>query len=139
MEEQGEVANKAYAEIAKAKLELEGAQFAPDATFTLRLSYGTVEGYEEDGKTFPAFTDIAGLYQWADQHENRSPFQVPTRWKDKRTAMERPVYMNGDQSYQWVNHLLAKCGPLAPCSTIKARAEHHAKCERSGRDRERLE
>jgi hypothetical protein len=42
MEEHDEVANKAYAEIAKAKLGLEGAQFAPDATFTLRLSYGTV-------------------------------------------------------------------------------------------------
>src|SRR6202047_5449703 len=84
MEEQDEVANKAYAEIAKAKRGLEGAQFAPDATFTLRLSYGTVEGYEEDGKTIPAFTDFAGLYQRADQHENHPPFQLPSRWIEKR-------------------------------------------------------
>ena len=49
MEEQDEAANIAYAEIAKAKLGIEGARFAPDATFTIRLSYGTVEGYEEDG------------------------------------------------------------------------------------------
>jgi hypothetical protein len=88
MDEQDEVANKAYAEIAKAKLGLEGAQLAPDATFTLRLSYDTVEGYEEDGKTIPAFTDFTGLYQRADQHDNRSPFQLPTRWVDKRTAMD---------------------------------------------------
>jgi hypothetical protein len=94
MEEQGEVANKAYAEIAKAKLGLEGAQFAPDATFTLRLSYGTVEGYEEDGKSIPAFTDFAGLYQRADQHENRAPFQVPTRWTDKRTATDPKTHLN---------------------------------------------
>jgi len=35
----------------------------PDATFTLRLSYGTVRGYEEDGKQIPAFTSFEGLYQ----------------------------------------------------------------------------
>jgi hypothetical protein len=91
MEEQDEVANKAYAEIAK--LGLEGAQFAPDATFTLRLSYGTVEGYEEDGRTIPPFTDFAGLYQRTDQHGNRSPFQLPTRWVDKRTAMDPKTHL----------------------------------------------
>lgn len=94
VEEQDEVANKAYAEIAKARLRLEGVAFAPDATFTLRLSYGTVEGYEEDGKTIPAFTDIAGLYERADKHENRSPFQLPTRWTDKRTAMDPKTHFN---------------------------------------------
>jgi hypothetical protein len=94
MEEQDKVANKAYAEIAKAKLGLEGAQFAPDATLTLRLSYGTVEGYEEDGNTIPAFTDIAGLYQRADQHENRATFQLPTSWVDKRRAMDPKTPFN---------------------------------------------
>jgi hypothetical protein len=94
MEEQDEVANKAYAQIAKAKLGLEGAQFAPDATFTLRLAYGTVEGYEEDGKTIPAFTDFAGLYERADQHENRSPFELPTRWLDKRRAIDPKTPFN---------------------------------------------
>jgi hypothetical protein len=94
MEEQDEVANKAYAEIAKAKLGLEGAQFSPDATSTLRFSYGTVEGYDEDGKTIPAFTDFAGLYQRADQHENRPPFQLPTRWINKREAMDSKTPFN---------------------------------------------
>jgi Peptidase S46 len=88
MEEQDEAANGAYAEIAKARLALEGAQFTPDATFTLRLSYGTVEGYKEDEKTIPAFTNFAGLYQRADQHENRTPFQLPPNWVNKRTAMD---------------------------------------------------
>jgi hypothetical protein len=87
-EEQDEVANKAYAQIAAAKLALEGSQFAPDATFTLRLSFGSVEGYEEDGKKIPAFTDFAGMYQRADQHENRPPFQLPARWVDKRAAID---------------------------------------------------
>jgi Peptidase S46 len=94
MEEQDEAANRAYAEIAKAKFGLEGAKFAPDATFTLRLSYGTVEGYEEDGKAIPAFTEFAGLYQRADQHENRLPFQVPSRWIDKRAAIDPKTPFN---------------------------------------------
>jgi hypothetical protein len=47
-----------------------------------------VEGYEEDGKTIPAFTDFTGMYQRADQHENRSPYQLPSRWVEKRTAMD---------------------------------------------------
>jgi hypothetical protein len=94
MEEQDEIANKAYAEIAKAKLALEDGRFAPDATFTLRLSYGTVEGYQEDGKTIPAFTDFAGLYQRADQHENRPPFQVPAKWASKRALLDMKTPFN---------------------------------------------
>src|ERR1700704_3039731 len=86
--EQDEVANKAYAQIAKAKLALGNGQFAPDATFTLRLSYGLVEGYAEEGKPIPAFTDFAGLYQRAEQHENRPPFELPPRWAEKRTALD---------------------------------------------------
>jgi len=91
MEEQDEVANKAYAEIAN--WDSREPKFAPDATFTLRLSYGTVEGYEEDGRTIPPFTDFAGLYQRTDQHGNRSPFQLPTRWVDKRTAMDPKTHL----------------------------------------------
>jgi hypothetical protein len=94
MEEQDEAANRAYAEIAKAKLGIEGARFAPDATFTIRLSYGTVEGYEEDGKAIPAFTEFAGLYQRADQHENRLPFQVPSQWVTKRAAIDPKTPFN---------------------------------------------
>jgi Peptidase S46 len=88
VEEQDETANKAYAQIAEAKLGLEKSQLAPDATFTLRLSYGRVEGYQEEDKTIPAFTDFAGLYQRADQHENRVPFQLPARWADKRSSLD---------------------------------------------------
>jgi Peptidase S46 len=88
VDEQDETATKAYAQIAKAKLGLEKSQFAPDATFTLRLSYGMVEGYQEEDKTVPAFTDFAGLYQRADQHENRVPFQLPARWADKRSSLD---------------------------------------------------
>jgi hypothetical protein len=93
VEEQNEVCENAYAQIAKAKLGIEG-EFAPDATFTPRLSFGTVEGYEEDGKTIPAFTDLAGLYQRAMQHENQTPFDLPKRWLDKRSDLNLRAHFN---------------------------------------------
>ena len=69
---------QAYAQIAKARFALEGASNYPDATFTLRLSYGTVEGYEEVGKHVPAYTDFGGLYQRSAEHENQPPSTCPS-------------------------------------------------------------
>ena len=58
----------------------------PDATFTLRLAFGTVKGYTEDGKKIPPYTDFAGLYARSKEHDNKEPFDLPQRWvkaKDK--------------------------------------------------------
>ncbi len=85
-EEQDELQQQAYAKIAKARFALEGASDYPDATFTLRLSYGPIEGYEELGLQVPAYTDLAGLYQRSAEHGNKPPFDLPPRWvaaKDK--------------------------------------------------------
>src|SRR5262249_15990281 len=60
-EAQEEIKKQAYADIAKARFAIEGTNTYPDATFTLRLSYGTVRGYEEDGKPVVPFTDFEGL------------------------------------------------------------------------------
>ncbi len=60
-EEQDELQQQAYAKIAKARFALEGTSDYPDATFTLRLSYGPIEGYEEFGKHVPAYTDLGGI------------------------------------------------------------------------------
>src|SRR6266478_4342347 len=46
--------------IAKARFEQSGFNQPPDATFTLRLSYGAAKGYEENGKKIPYFTNIGG-------------------------------------------------------------------------------
>src|SRR5438876_639260 len=81
---QEEIKKQAYAEIAKARFAIEGTGTFPDATFTLRLSYGTVRGYEQDGKQIPAFTDFAGLYQRSVEHNNKPPFDLPQRWIDKK-------------------------------------------------------
>jgi hypothetical protein len=84
---QEELKQQAYAEIAKARFALEGTSSYPDATFTLRLSYGTVRGYEEDGKQIAAFTNFGGLYQRAAEHNNQPPFDLPRRWLDRQSKL----------------------------------------------------
>ena len=86
-ETQEEIKQQAYAEIAKARFATEGTTSYPDATFTLRLSYGTVRGYEENGKQIPAFTNFAGMYERANEHENKPPFDLPQRWIDKKDKL----------------------------------------------------
>ena len=82
-----EAKQQAYAQIGKARFAINGADSYPDATFTLRLSYGTVRGYEENGKQVPPFTDFAGLYQRAAEHENKGAFELPQRWAEKKDQL----------------------------------------------------
>jgi hypothetical protein len=86
-EAQEEIKHEAYAEIAKARFALEGTNSYPDATFTLRLSYGTVRGYEENGKPVSSFTNFQGLYDRAGEHQNKPPFDLPQRWIDKKDKL----------------------------------------------------
>src|SRR5256714_4558120 len=86
-EAQDEIKQQAYAEIAKERFALQGTSSYPDATFTLRLSYGTVRGYDEGGKKIPALTNTAGLYQRGLEHSNQPPFDIPKRWLDRKTRL----------------------------------------------------
>jgi hypothetical protein len=91
---QDEIKKQAYAEIAKARFAIEGTGSYPDATFTLRLSYGTVRGYEQDGKQIPAFTDFAGLYQRSAEHDSKPPFDLPQRWIDKKADLNLATHLD---------------------------------------------
>ena len=86
-EAQDEAKQQAYSEIAKARFAVEGTGTYPDATFTLRLSYGPLKGYEEDGKQIAALTNFAGLYQRAAEHNNQPPFNLPKRWIDRKSKL----------------------------------------------------
>jgi hypothetical protein len=89
MDEQvGEVSRQAYAEIAKVKFALEGTSTYPDATFTLRLSFGVVKGFEENGKPVPFETTFAGLYERSKEHNNQEPFDLPQRWVDRKAKLD---------------------------------------------------
>ncbi len=84
---QDETKQQAYGEIARARFALEGTSSYPDATFTLRLSYGVVRGYEENGQQIPPLTNLAGLYQRGAQHNYQPPFDIPKRWLDRKTKL----------------------------------------------------
>jgi Peptidase S46 len=93
-DESGETEQEAYGQIARARVALKGNEIYPDATGTLRLSFGDVSGYEEDGKTIPAFTTFAGLYQRANDHQNREPFDLPPRWIDRHDKLNLDTPLN---------------------------------------------
>jgi len=78
---------QAYGKLAKARFALLGTNTYPDATFTLRLAYGKVLGYTEAGQTLPPWTTIGGAYTHAAAHNNRSPFDLPPRWLERRAKL----------------------------------------------------
>jgi hypothetical protein len=93
VEAQREAMRQAHAQIGKARYALEGAGNYPDATSTLRLAFGVVKGYEEDGRQVPFQTTFAGLYARATDQNYRPPFDLPPRWlaKRKKLKLETPL------------------------------------------------
>lgn len=83
-----------YGKLSHALYELEGTSLYPDATFTLRLSYGAVKGYRENNKQVPPFTTLGGMFQRAAQHQNRSPFKLPERWLEKKASLNLNLPLN---------------------------------------------
>lgn len=75
---------QAYAKLAQARFDAYGTSVYPDATFTLRLAFGTVKGYTEAGQPVAPWTNMAGAFDHADAHENKDPFQLPERWHKQR-------------------------------------------------------
>ncbi|MFL5318160.1 MAG: S46 family peptidase [Myxococcaceae bacterium] len=85
------VMKKSSEQIAKARFDAYGTSIYPDATFTLRLSYGAVKGYPENGKQVNPITTIAGLY---DRATGRDPFALPKSWIDSKTKVDMNTPMN---------------------------------------------
>jgi len=83
-----------YAKIARAIFETEGDKVYPDATFTLRLSYGAVKGYMENGKKVAPFTTLGGLYDRAASFNHKFPYNLPARWMEKKSALDLKTPFN---------------------------------------------
>ncbi|MGB8886658.1 MAG: S46 family peptidase [Candidatus Korobacteraceae bacterium] len=73
--------------IGKALFADKGLSVPPDATFTLRLSYGAIEGYKLDGKNVPWFTTMGGAYEHAAQHGSKPPYELPESWLKYKSAI----------------------------------------------------
>jgi hypothetical protein len=78
------VMTAAEEKIAKARFAIYGKSVYPDATFTLRLAYGTVKGYPMNGTIAPSKTTLYGLYDRSASFDNKPPFNLMPRFIERR-------------------------------------------------------
>jgi len=71
--------------IAAARFEAYGTNVYPDATFTLRLNYGTVQGWEEGGTPIEPFTHLGRAFERAT---GASPFKIPDSWMKVKQQLD---------------------------------------------------
>jgi len=80
--------------IAKARFAQSGFGQPPDATFTLRLSYGTVKGYREDSRAIPFDTNIGGAFEHAAAHGDKTPYNLPESWLKAKPQLDLKTPLN---------------------------------------------
>jgi hypothetical protein len=86
------VVNRASSQVAMARYEVFGSKEYPDATFTLRVTYGQVKGYRNDaGRPVPWATDFAGLYK---KETGKDPYILPESWKKARKSLNLKTPFN---------------------------------------------
>ena len=82
------VIDRAGEALGKARFLAYGKSSYPDATFTLRLSYGKVDGYPMNGTIAPPKTTFFGLYDRAASFDYKGPFVLPARYADGRSKLD---------------------------------------------------
>ncbi|MGE3512724.1 MAG: S46 family peptidase, partial [Vicinamibacterales bacterium] len=76
---------RAQQAIAEARFKAFGTSLYPDATFTLRVTYGVVDGWTENGVPIDPFSRLARMY---DRTTGQPPFELPKGWLDARPALD---------------------------------------------------
>jgi hypothetical protein len=82
------VLQQAGEKLGKARFAVYGKNTYPDATFTLRLSYGEVKGYPMNGTKAPYKTTLYGLYDRAQSFDFKGPFALPQRYSAGRDKLD---------------------------------------------------
>jgi hypothetical protein len=82
------VLQRAGEQLGKARFAVYGKTTYPDATFTLRLSYGQVQGYPMNGTQAPYKTTFYGLYDRARSFDLEGPFALPSRYREGRDKLD---------------------------------------------------
>jgi hypothetical protein len=83
--------DRAAEKIAKARFAVLGASAYPDATFSLRITYGKVEGWTDNGVTTGPFTTFAGLW---DRATGQFPFNLAPRWQAAQGKLDNSIVFN---------------------------------------------
>ena len=82
------VDREAYEKIGVARFAVYGEDSPPDATGSLRMTYGTISGYAEGNTSVPAFTDFAGMYErWADRKGDPA-FTLTDKWLEGKDSLD---------------------------------------------------
>jgi hypothetical protein len=82
------VEQQAGEQIGKARFAVYGKTTYPDATFTLRLSYGQLKGYPMNGTKAPSKTTYYGLYDRALSFDSKPPFNLPKRYAEGKQKLD---------------------------------------------------
>ena len=77
--------------VAQARFAVYGSNIYPDATFTLRISYGEVKGWTYRGLEVPAFTRIGGLFERATGSE---PFNAASAFLAAESRLDKGLVYN---------------------------------------------
>lgn len=85
------VLTRAHEAISTVRFETYGTSIYPDATFTLRLSYGAVRGWTEKGKFVKPFTTIGGAFE---RNTGEEPFALPKRWIAAKPKLDLDTRLN---------------------------------------------
>ncbi|MFB3812554.1 MAG: S46 family peptidase [Terriglobales bacterium] len=88
--------------LAKILFAQEGTNVPPDATFTLRLSYGAAKGFIEDGRgsvapkgaRVPYFTTIGGAFEHSEKHGGKPPYDLAPSWVAARSKLKLDTPLN---------------------------------------------
>ena len=77
--------------IAKARFAVYGTRIYPDATFTLRLSYGGMMGWNEKGQDVRPWTELSRAFERAT---GEPPFKIPPRWMAVKDRLDMTTPAN---------------------------------------------
>ena len=80
--------------IGKARFAVYGKSAYPDATFTLRLAYGTVSSYPMNGTQAPPWTTFYGLYDRAHSFGHKPPYDLTPRFLERVGRLELSTPIN---------------------------------------------
>jgi peptidase S46-like protein len=93
-DELDELKRQAYAQIDEAKVAVRGTSGYPDATFSLRLAFGVVKGYEEDATQIAPWTTMGGAFDHETAHEAKEPWKLPETWHKAQGQIEKSTPLN---------------------------------------------
>lgn len=88
------VSKECYTKIATLLFNHSKGELYPDATFTPRLSFGTMKGYRQDGAWIKPTSNIKELYDTFAQKEGKTPYELPPEWVSGKSSLDPKVSFN---------------------------------------------